>query len=110
MSRSPFDIKVAAYCKIGVGMEEVIRHIAVKVTAGFADTEYYVMVPNGPAAYVSRDLVSVTEAPEAGTEVPGVIQVYVLDQGEHDALIELPGEPVVGGLRTRIDNSLLLAT
>ena len=90
-------------------MEEVIRRIVVKVTAGFADTEYYVMVPNGPAAYVSRDLVSVTEAPEGGREVSGFIKVYVLDQGEHDALIELPGEPVVGGLRTRVNNSLLLS-
>lgn len=90
-------------------MEEVIRRLKVMVTPGFADTEYYVMVPDGPSAYVSRDLVSVIETPGVGREVAGQIKVYVLDVGERDTLIELPGEPVVGGLRTRVANSLLLS-
>jgi hypothetical protein len=90
-------------------VEEVTRRLSVKVTPGFADTEYYVMVPDGPSAFVSRDLVSVSELPGAGHEVTGQIDVYVLEVGERDTLIELPGEPVVGGLRTRVANSLLLS-
>lgn len=90
-------------------MEEVVRRIKVMVAPGFADTEYYVMVPDGPSAYVSRDLVSVAEQPGIGHEVVGQIKVYVLEEGERDTLIELPGEPVVGGLRTRVENSLLLS-
>jgi len=91
-------------------MEELMRRLEVRVAPGFADTEYYVMVPDGPAAYVSRDLVTVPRPPSEGSEVQGSVKVYVLDQGEHDTLIELPGEPVVGGLRTRVQNSLLLST
>ena len=90
-------------------MADLVQRLAVRVTRGFADTEYYVMVPNGPAAYVSRDRVFVDHPPLGSTEVAGQVEVYVLDQGEHDALIELPGEPVVGGLRTRVEKSLLLS-
>jgi hypothetical protein len=91
-------------------MEELMRRLKVSVAQGFADTEYYVMVPGGPAAYVSRDLVSVPRPPSEGSEVQGSVRVFVLEQGAHDTLIELPGEPVVGGLRTRVDNSLLLSS
>src|ERR1700687_4661384 len=63
--------------QVGEVMKEVIRRLKVMVTPGFADTEYYVMVPDGPGAYVSRDLVSVMEAPRAGREVAGQIEVYV---------------------------------
>ena len=90
-------------------MADLVRRIAVRVSRGFLDTEYYVMVPNGPDAYVSRDRVFVEHPPLGSTEVAGQVEVYVLDQGEHDALIELPGEPVVGGLRTRVEKSLLLS-
>jgi hypothetical protein len=91
-------------------MEESMRRLEVLVAPGFADTEYYVMVPDGPAAYVSRDLVTVQRPPSEGSEVEGSVEVYVLEQGERDTLIELPGEPVVGGLRTRVDNSRLFAS
>lgn len=90
-------------------MEEPVRSLKVTVTRGFAETEYFIMVADGPAAYVSRDLVTVDHPPEGDSEVQGQVQVYVIDQGEHDALIELPGEPAVGGLRTRVPKSLLLS-
>lgn len=85
-----------------------LGRLEVKVARGFADSEFYVMVPGGPAAYVSRDLVFVKVVPTEGSEVRGQVQVYVLERGKDDALIELPGEPVIGGLRARVNNSLLL--
>jgi hypothetical protein len=91
-----------------MSMPELGR-LEVNVARGFADSEFYVMVPGGPAAYVSRDLVSVEAVPIEGAEVPGHVQVYVLERGEDDALIELPGQPVIGGLRARVDKSLLLS-
>jgi hypothetical protein len=90
-------------------MPEQLGRIEVKVARGFADSEFYVMVPDGPAAYVSRDLVFVDKIPTEDSQVKGLVQVFVLDEGEDDFLIELPGEPVVGGLRTRVGKSLLLS-
>lgn len=90
-------------------MSEQLGRVEVKVARGFADSEFYVMVPGGPAAYVSRDLVFVDKVPTGDSQVEGQVQVYVLDEGEGDFLIELPGEPALGGLRTRIDKSLLLS-
>ena len=88
-------------------MSEQLSSLAVQVAPGFADTEFYVMVKDGPAAFVNRDLVSVDAQPREGTSVDGRVQVYVIDDTGEDALIELPGEAVVGGLRVRVDRSLL---
>ena len=88
-------------------MSENEGQLEVTVAPGFAETEYYVMVQDGPAAFVNRDLVSVAAPPTADTPVEGRVKVYVLDQGDHDALIELPGEAVVGGLRARVSLALL---
>ncbi len=90
-------------------MPEQLGRLEVRVSRGFADSEFYVMVPDGPAAYVSRHLVFVDKVPTDDSQVQGQVQVYVLDEGEDDVLIELPGEPVVGGLRARVDKSLLLS-
>ena len=90
-------------------MDELVGHLKVLVARGFAESEYYVMVPDGPAAYVSRDLVTVERSPAGDDQVPGSVRVYVLDRSGTDALIELPGEPVIGGLRARVDPELLSA-
>jgi hypothetical protein len=89
-------------------MSEQLGRLEVKVARGFADSEFYVMVPDGPAAYVSRDLVFVDRIPTEDSQVEGQVQVYILDESEDDFLIELPGEPALGGLRARVDKSLLL--
>jgi hypothetical protein len=89
-------------------MSEQLGRLEVKVARGFADSEFYVMVPDGPAAYVSRDLVFVDRIPTEDSRVEGQVQVYILDESEDDFLIELPGEPALGGLRARVDKSLLL--
>lgn len=87
--------------------DELTGRLQVSVALGFAETEYYVMVPDGPAAYVDRGLVRVDHQPEGNNQVTGDVRVYVIEQTDSDALIELPGEPVIGGLRARVDQSLL---
>ena len=89
-------------------MGHTVRKLQVNVARGLADTEYYVMVPGGPAVYVTRTLVSVKEPPAGDREVKGQVEVFVIEEGPNDVLIELPGEAVVGGLRARVDKSLLL--
>lgn len=88
-------------------VDELTARLHVSVALGFAETEYYVMVPGGPAAYVDRGLVNVDRQPSGDDQVAGDVRVYVIEQTDRDALIELPGEPVIGGLRARVDQSLL---
>lgn len=45
--------------------------------------------------------------PQRGMEVEGEVVAYLIDQERDRALIELPGEPVVGGLRTWIPTAEL---
>jgi len=87
--------------------DERTGRLRVSVALGFAETEYYVMVPGGPAAYVDRQLVRVDHQPQGDDLVNGDVRVYVLERNDSDALIELPGEPVIGGLRAHVDPALL---
>ncbi len=74
-------------------------YIRCRVLPGMFDSELYVMI-NGSAAYVNRDNVKVYSAPETGTEGRGAVFVYVIEAKHDRLLVELPGEPIVGGLRT----------
>ncbi len=62
---------------------------------------------NGSTALVDESSVQVDHVPETG-EVDGLVQAYLIEEpeGEDKALIELPGEPVTGGLRTWIPRTL----
>ena len=75
------------------------KFVRCKVLRGLFDTEYYVIV-SGSSAYVSRSTVKVSIDPTNGAEVEGQVEVFVVEENNEKALIELPGEPVVGGLRT----------
>jgi hypothetical protein len=81
------------------------------VSRGFFPTEYYVQIPTAPkavSAFVWTGNVRVNARPEKpGDEVEGQVYVYVIDAGASDVLVELPGTPVVGGLRTRIPRTSL---
>jgi hypothetical protein len=56
------------------------------------------------SAYVSRD--NVTVRGDLGTgEVDGLVSAYMIQKSGDKALIELPGEPVVGGVRTWVPAS-----
>jgi len=71
-----------------------------RVSAGFFNSEYYVVLNVGSAYLVDRDSVKVNKIPENSTEVDGKVLAYIIEETPQDALVELPGEPVVGGLRT----------
>ncbi len=75
----------------------------------FNDEFYVILTDNGSSALVNRKNVHFDAAPEKGAEVDGQVQAYLIDdpEGRDVALIELPGEPVVGGLRTWVPKSLL---
>lgn len=78
-----------------------------RVSKGFFDTEFLVMVA-GSSAYVSRSNVKPEGDPASG-EVEGLVSAYVIERTDDRALIELPGQAVVGGVRTWVPESSLLA-
>lgn len=68
------------------------------VSAGLFESEFYVTVRDS-AVYVDRDKVRVHPAPHNGDKVKGQVVAYFIEEKSDQVLIELPGEPVVGGLR-----------
>jgi hypothetical protein len=78
-------------------------YIQCKVLPGLFDREVYVMV-DGSSAYVNRADVKVGTL-SAGQEVDGLVRAYVLQEKDDKVLIELSGEPVVGGLRNWVSRA-----
>ena len=76
-------------------MKTVFVHC--KVRPGLFDSEYLVAVSQS-SALVSRGNVRVG-APVTKQGVDGEVRVYVVEESGDKALVELPGEAVVGGLR-----------
>ena len=73
-------------------------YVACSVSQGLFDSEYYITVGNS-SVYVDRVNVQVKEFPHNGDEVEGRVIAYLVEEKSDQALIELPGEPGVGGLR-----------
>lgn len=67
------------------------------------------MVDNS-SAFVSRENVRVEKVPEGNRQVDGQVLAYLIDEEKDKALIQLPGEPVVGGLRAWVPRSALAAS
>lgn len=84
-------------------------YVVCVVSKGQFDTEYYVIVADS-SAYVSKRKVKVQSEPGA-QPVSGKVQVRLVnnDPTTKRALVELSGEPVVGGLRTWVDQSQLVS-
>lgn len=80
-------------------------YIQCKVHKGLFDTEYYVLVNGSSAYYVSRDNVVVTTQPKGAKSVDGRVRGYVVEAKKDKTLVQLPGEAVVGGVRTWVDNA-----
>ena len=55
------------------------------------------------SALVGVNSVNVKQQPEQGKEVPGTVVVYVVKEEHGRFLVELPGQAVIGGLRTWVD-------
>jgi hypothetical protein len=68
------------------------------VSQGLFESEFYITVRDA-SVYVDRVNVKVNQPPENGDEVEGKVMAYLVEEKSDKALIELPGEPVVGGLR-----------
>ena len=58
------------------------------------------MTLHGFSAYVDSINVKVSSPPSKEGEVKGEVLVYLIEEKNDQALIEIAGEPVVGGLRT----------
>jgi hypothetical protein len=89
-------------------MSQTIRYVRCRVLPGIFDDEYYVMVAEN-AAYVDRHSVRVLgKSDQEGGEVEGEVLAYLIDEGDgrEEALVELAGEPVVGGLRAWVPKTL----
>jgi len=77
-----------------------------KVSPGTFESEYYVILDSS-SAYVDREDVKVQGAPAPGSEVDGSVRAYLIQETENKFLVELPGQAVVGGLRTWIPRAQL---
>jgi len=69
------------------------------VSLGFFETEFYVVI-NDSSAFVDRKNVLVDRVPSRNVEVEGKVLAYVVAEKADKALVEIPGQAVVGGLRT----------
>lgn len=73
-------------------------YVTCTVSQGLFDSEFYITVRNS-SVYVDRINVKVSQTPHNGDEVEGKVIAYLVEEKSDQALIELPGEPVVGSLR-----------
>jgi hypothetical protein len=89
-----------------VAFEEL--YVRCKVALGNFESEFYVMVSES-SAFVSRCNVKVESVPEGDHQVDGQVLAYLIEEQRDRALIQLPGEPLVGGLRAWVPRSALAA-
>lgn len=83
--------------------------ILCQVFPGLFDSEYYVTVNGSAAYYVNRTNVYVKTEPAPNKPVEGKVRGYVVDVKGDKTLVQLPGEVVVGGLRTWVESKAVYA-
>jgi hypothetical protein len=93
---------------MGFDVAEKALYVKCKVSLGNFETEFYVIVDKS-SAFVSRDSVKVDRPPEGNREVEGQVLAYLIAEEKDKALIQLPGEPAVGGLRAWVPTSAIAA-
>ena len=79
-------------------------YIACTIRLGLFDNEYYVVVNGSSAYYVNRDNVQVSGVPESDKSIDGKVRGYVVETSQDKTLVQLPGEVVIGGLRTWVES------
>lgn len=72
--------------------------------AGFFENELYVLLGDS-SAIVSRNDVKVAAEPQGTKDGKGKVCVYIIEKEADRLLVEIPGQPVVGGLRTWVNRS-----
>ena len=80
-------------------------YVRCRISRGFFGNEYYVIVGDS-SAFVDHSNVKLDSTPEKGTEVDGKVLAYVVEEESERALVELPGQAVVGGLRTWVPKTM----
>lgn len=90
-----------------MSMSVVLKYARCQVLPGTFDSEFYVIIGD-VSALVDKTSVK-TDSPVNGVEVPGAVLVHVIAEKFNEALIELPGQPVVGSLRTWVPKETLVA-
>ena len=80
-----------------------------KVSEGLFETEFFVVLRDS-SAYVARNNVKVSRIPVGEQEVEGEVLAYLIevDDKEDRALVQLSGEPAVGGLQSWVPKSSLV--
>ena len=92
------------------GTGEVTRmskiEIRCKVLSGLFENEFYVLVNGTAAYYIHRDNVILEGADPTGeASVEGRVMGYLVDSKDGKTLVQLPGEAVVGSIRTWVENA-----
>lgn len=83
-------------------------YVRCKISPGFFGSEFYVVVGDS-SAFVDQTSVRLDVIPEKGKEVDGAVLAYLVKVEAERALVELPGQAVVGGLRTWVPKGILAA-
>jgi hypothetical protein len=83
-------------------------YVRCRVSLGFFENEFYVVV-NDSAAFVGRENVRIEYPPAKDKDVEGFVLAYIIDEQSDRTLVELPGQPAMGGLRTWVPNEGLAA-
>jgi hypothetical protein len=93
----------------GVNMSKI--KIRCKVSLGMFDSEFYVLVNGSAAYYVHRDNVYLDSGttPTGDDPVNARVLGYLIAEQDNKSLVQLPGEVVVGGIRTWVESSAVTA-
>lgn len=84
-------------------------YVSCKVSTGLFPSEFFVLVA-ASGVYVDAKKVQLLKGrPDGQAEVPGRVLAYLVNEEQDRALVELVGEPVVGGLRTWVRKEELSA-
>jgi hypothetical protein len=78
-----------------------------EISAGMFDSEVYVILGEVSALVDKRNIKP--DSPINGVPVSGSVLVYLIEEKRDEALVELPGQAVVGGLRTWVPRRNLIA-
>jgi len=88
-------------------MSVVLKYARCQVLPGTFDSELYVILGD-VSALVDKGSVK-TDYPINGVEVSGAVLVHLIAENPNQVLVELPGQAVVGSLRTWVPKETLVA-
>lgn len=80
-------------------------YISCRVLPGQFESEYYVMVNGSAAYYINQSNLIIDVQPQGNEPGRGRVIGYVVEQTADRTLVQLPGEVVIGGVRTWVENA-----